>query len=247
MADLPHDKQESPDQEKSSNLFSDESMNITLDEEQLSLFITPNNLKEDLSSDSEDGYLCDLLGGMAAKSPTMETEGAVGGLTEPNARDTEILDPFDDVELDDSVLIKCTEDWSPAGPSTVIMGNTMYVEDSEEEGDLPSLMSRVRKNVGSCVDIIKSKPPICPPKKGTNVKNSKIHSVGNPNNVQVEEVGKDPLETSKKSRFHKTSEKEMQKLQLDAKAARTHQQTRWGVNILKGGWIYNKCWENVRG
>lgn len=99
-------------------------------------------------------------------------------------------------------------------------------------------MSRVRKNLGSCVELPNIKPPICPPKKGTKVKNSKIHSVANPRNVKAETEDQGPVVKSKNSRFHKTSEKEMEKLQLDAKAARTHQQTKWGVNILKGRFNY---------
>lgn len=234
MADLPCDKSGSQDRDKSVDLFSDESINISLDEEDISLFITPNNFKEDESTDSEDVYLSELLGDMGAKSPMLDTAGAVGGFTEETERDTNNLDPFADGELDDSVLVKCTELWSPTGPSHVNMQNTMIVEDSDEEGDIPSLLSRVRKNLGSCVEGFNNKPPICPPKKGTNVKNRKIHSVGKPRNSDGHQEDVDPDEKSKQTRFHKTSEKEMEKLQLDAKAARTHQQTMWGVNILKG-------------
>lgn len=49
-----------------------------------------------------------------------------------------------------------------------------------------------------------------------------------------EQDGEAEAENSNKSRFHKASEQEIEALKLDAKAVRTHQQTRWEIKILRG-------------
>lgn len=52
--------------------------------------------------------------------------------------------------------------------------------------------------------------------------------------MNVHNKEKETVENGVKSRFHKASDKEIESLQLDAKAACTHQQTKWGIKILKG-------------
>lgn len=263
--------------EKSHDLFSDESGNLTVEEADISIFITPSNVNEVDSSDEEDVFLSELLGDMAASSPREDRgeEGtAGGGPSGAQAVQAEWsksgLDPFED-DIDDSLLIKCTEKFTEIVPETSSEG-------SDGEGDIPSLMTRVLKNLGTVPGA--SKPPICPlkepshvnmsmkgksvgrhqiipdsdkdnkqndhhidqpgkclPKKGYNVKSStKIKSVCRPHirpDSDEENEENDP-KFAKKTRFHTATEQEVAQLQMDAKAQRTHQQTRWGVNILIG-------------
>lgn len=133
------------------------------------------------------------------------------------------FDPFEDSELDDSILIRCSEQAEKSHFDNV-------VSDSEGEGDIPSLLTHVRKNIGLCIPM---KPPICPPKKGFKVKSSKIKSVAGPSRSIQENDGNGEGDNTNISRFHKASEEEIESLQLDAKATHTHQQTKWGVKIIR--------------
>lgn len=220
--------------EKSHDLFSDESVNCTVEEADISMFITPNNINPVDSSDNDDVFLSELLGDMAANSPGNDggEEGACGGApTGAQTAETDLkkagLDEFDD-DINDSLLIRCTEEFNGIVPETSSEG-------SDAEGDIPSLMTRVLKNLGTVPGA--SKPPIRPPKKGYNAKSSKkIKSVCRPQMIpdsDDENQENDP-KLAKNTRFHRASDQEIAQLQMDAKARRTHQQTRWGVNILKG-------------
>lgn len=133
-----------------------------------------------------------------------------------------------DCELDDSVLIRCTEQVEKSYLDT-------SEPDSEEEGDIDSLLTHVRRNLGQSVgvDIVAGKPPACPPKKGYNIKSSKIQSVAGPSHIGEGEETDENSQNGQQSRFHKASVKEIETLQLDAKDAQTHAQTKWGVKIMR--------------
>lgn len=65
------------------------------------------------------------------------------------------FDEFED-DINDSLLIQCTEEFNGVVPETSSEG-------SEAEGDIPSLMAWVFQNLGTVPRA--SKPPICPPQK----------------------------------------------------------------------------------
>lgn len=76
------------------------------------------------------------------------------------------------------------------------------------------------------------KPPTGRPKKGLNVKSTK--------KKKRVAVPADALPLTKNggtvdnSRFHAASDSELEQLQMDAKAAWMHSQTKWGINLLLG-------------
>lgn len=140
-----------------SSLFSDISCNDTLDEDDRSLFITPSNVLSQDSSDEDDAYLSELLGGMAATSPEIPKPspgGATGGLGFETIQSQVNLDPFYDSELDDSILIRCSKQVEEQLVDTI-------GSESDEDGDIASLLTRVRQNLGHQVvdEVVDCKPP----------------------------------------------------------------------------------------
>lgn len=77
---------------------------------------------------------------------------------------------------------------------------------------------------------VTEKPPTSKPKKGYKTKSSgKNSNVGSNEDSVSKGIGKKDSAT-----FHSATDEEIAKLQMDAKAQKTHNQTRWGIKILRG-------------
>lgn len=201
------------------------SLNITLDESDLDLFITPNHLNETPTEDTSED-ICDLL---TAVSPI---DIAIGG--EPGSqfidddRCENVLQPphfkpghgASSPKLDDTI-----------GDETLRQFEANLSLSSSGEESIPSLATRVKNKTGLGITRIKGRKSVSNPKQALDLSSAEDEEEDTPC-IPV----KPPLppQAKEKGRFATVSEKELDSLQYDAKAKRTHQQTKWGVNQFKG-------------
>lgn len=223
-------------------------INISLEEDQLDLFITPSNINE-LDLDSEDdGYLIDALCDDSLLNVSVRELAAAGGLAETSGVEAGKREEKDRTLTLVSPTPGAIKSHDQCSAGVFDLGFSLVSQ--EEEGDILSLRTRIEKNnpnlcllkdINESLDFAKNqmypfpgnavseKPAKGKPKKGLNTKNStKIAK-----KVSKETVDKSDKKLTK-PRFHSASEEEIAKLQMDSEAERTHNQTRWGISILRG-------------
>lgn len=96
---------------------------------------------------------------------------------------------------------------------------------SSDDETVPSLATRIKKKTGLGVTRIKGRKSVSNPDQPLDLS---FPEEENDENLSE----KPPL--PQKARFATVSEQELESLQFDAKAKRTHQQTKWGVKLFKG-------------
>lgn len=192
------------------------SLDIALEESDIELFITPNNLNETPTDEGNEDIL-DLLTAVSPIGPEigMPCAGDVSGGSVLQAAEFNAGFCMSSARLNQTIRDETLRQFS----------ENLSFSSSDKE-NIPSLATRVKAKTGLEVKRIKGRKSVSNPKQAQEL------SSGEEEKENTGPVKKPPLPN--KACFATISDQELDSLQYDAKAKRTHQQTKWGVTVLTG-------------
>lgn len=197
------------------------SLDLSLEDEDMALFITPNHFNV-TPEPEERGDIFDLLLAVSPTDPVPCGETGGKGLQDFNTSTPKMKE-------------RTLGNISVGTVDETIGDNTLkdFVENlslSSDEDEVLSLASRIPNK--SAVARLKGRRSVANP-KGRQEKQIVVDADRRPISSNPPEdltVGK----TSKTNRFVHATNKDLDDLQYESKAKRTHVQTKWGIKILTG-------------
>lgn len=204
-------------------------LDISLVDDSMELFITPNTLNE-TPVDEERGDFFDLLTSVSPSDPGVHDNTCDLDTSTPRVKHKNKARSLSNVIVNDSVgeaEAKELLDISNGVVNETIGDNTLleFSENlslSSNEEEPLSLASRVKNK--ETVRKMKGRLSVANPNFG-----HRDTPQVNPNGNQAEEQS-----SEKSSRFVRASEKEIDDLEFESKAKRTHMSTKWGIKTFTG-------------
>lgn len=193
-------------------------LDLSLEEDAIDLFITPNHLNTTPEDEENGGDIMDLL---TAVSPNELDTGHTGtsgfAISTPKGNENGWKGTIMVVNetIGDETLREFTDN----------------VSITSDEDDLVSLATRVNKK--EIVNQMKGRSPDKPTEKD-------IPSEDSCKDAETENTETRKTKTGK-GRFVRASEKDVEELQFESKAKRTHSSTKWAIKLLKGRFVWQIC------